>query len=220
MRRRALIAGAGSLTISAFAGCLGAVGMDEHEAAPAGVDPSVRTETGYEQIGIEELVIEEPVEAPGISEDVTVRNYLTEHEKAIEFPSVGTIDVETSIRAAAFTVLTSPQISVAGRELNPIEAMSAHELIELVEANFDGIGNIDYVGDSSVSILDQETTVSVFEADADVEGFTIDVNVHISESVRTSSDHLVTVGVYPQRVQRTEETNISSMMQGVVETVQ
>ena len=72
MNRRELVVGAGSVAASALAGCLGAVGMDEHEATPAGVDPAVREETGYEQTGVEEIVVEESV-GVGVSEEIRVR---------------------------------------------------------------------------------------------------------------------------------------------------
>ena len=214
MKRRDVIAGAGGIVLASAAGCLGTIGMDEHEASPAGIDPDVREETGYEQTNIEEIVVEETFEAAGISEDITVRNYLTEHEKSISFGPVG------SVRAAAFMILTSPQIAIAGQELNPIEEMSADELIGLIEADFDGMSNIQPVSDGEVTILDQETAESVFEADADFEGMTVDVYIHISESVQTANDHLVTIGVYPKQVENVERGNIETLMDSVIENVE
>ncbi|CAI49536.1 uncharacterized protein NP_2890A [Natronomonas pharaonis DSM 2160] len=112
MKRRDVLAGVGATALLGTAGCLGVAGLDEHEATPAGVDPEVRSSTGYSQVGIEELVIREQVDLPGLSEEVVVRNYLTEHDKGIDLGPLG------RLRAAVFTVLTSPQISIAGRELN------------------------------------------------------------------------------------------------------
>ena len=210
MQRRQILLGTGTIAATALAGCLGTVGLDEHEATPAGVDPTVRGDTGYEQTNIEEIVIQESVDV--ISEEVTVRNYLTEHEKEIEFGPVG------SVQAAAFMVLTSPQISIAGRDFNPIAEMPAEELVDLIEADFEGIDNVEQISDGSVTVLDQETDESVFEAEAELEaGVSVDVNIHISESVETTEDNLVTIGVYPQEVRGQEEDNIGAMMDGVVE---
>ncbi len=211
MRRREIILGAGAATITALAGCLGTVGLDEHEATPAGVAPDVREATGYEQTNVEELLIEETVDV-GVSETVTVRNYLTEHQKEIDFGPIG------SVQAAAFTVLTSPQISIAGREFNPISEMPAEELVELIEADFEGINNVEHAEDGTVTVLDQRTDESVFEADAELEaGLSVDVNIHISESVETAVDHLVAIGVYPREAQGSEEDNIAALMEGIVE---
>jgi len=213
MNRRRLVVGTAGVAVSALAGCLGAVGLDEHEATPAGVERSAREETGYERTNVEEMVVRESVDA-GVSEEITVRNYLTEHEKGVDLGPVG------NVQAAAFNLLTSPQISIAGREFNPIEAMSAEELIELVEADFDGIDDVEHVADGEVSILGQETAESVFEAEAAVgAGISVDVNVHVTESVRTDEDHLVAIAVYPQQVRSQEEANVATMTDGVVETI-
>jgi hypothetical protein len=214
MRRRTLLGGTGGIALLGLAGCLGVVGMDEHEASPAGVDPAVREETGYEQTNIEELVVERSVDLPGTSENVTVRNYLTEHQKGIELPTVGTV------RAATFVVLTSPQISILGREFNPISEMDSTEIVDLVEADFDEINDVEHVSDGEATILEQETTESLFEAEAQIEGVPVDVNVHITESVETTSDHLITIGVYPTQLESLEADNIEALMAGIVEDIE
>jgi hypothetical protein len=211
MRRRALLAGAGGLTVSALSGCLGIAGLDEHEATPAGVEPAVREETGYEQTDIRDLVVRETVEAAGVSEEIVVTNYLTEHEKSISLGPLG------SVRAAVFVVLTSPQISIAGRGFNPIREMSADDLVGLLEADYETINNVEHVSDETVTVLEQDTTEALFEGEATFDGVTVDVNIHVTESVQTANDHLVTVGVYPTRVQASEEENIRSLMGAVVE---
>ena len=214
MRRRALIAGVTGVAASTTAGCLGAVGMNEYEATPAGVDPAAREETGYEQTAVEEQAIRRTVDV-GVSEEITVRNYLTEHEKGIDLGPIGTV------QAAAFTVLTSPQISIAGRGFNPIEGMSAEELVGLIEADFEGIENVEHVEDGEATILEQTTPEALFEADAELgAGVSVDVNVHVTESVETTDDHLITIGVYPRKVAAAEADNVATMMNGVVESLE
>ncbi len=211
MKRRELLTVAGGVATVGIAGCLGVVGMDEHEASPAGVDPAVREETGYEQVGIDDIVVEETFEVGGVSEDVRVTNYLTEHEKGIDLGPIGTV------QAAAFVVLTSPQISIVGQELNPIAEMSSEELIDLLEADFDDISDAEHVSDEETTVLDQETTESLFEAEAAFNGMTADVNIHITESVQTENDHLVAIGVYPKEVEGIESDNIAALLDGIVE---
>lgn len=214
MRRREVLAGVGGIAAFGGAGCLGVVGLDEHEATPAGVEASVRRETGYEQTNVEELVVERTFEIGGVSQQIRVTNYLTEHEKGIDLGPLG------SIRAASFVLLTSPQISIAGQELNPIADMSSEELIGMLESDFEGISNAEHVADETVSLLGQETTESLFEAEVTVEGATFDVNIHLTESVETASDHLITIGVYPVQIQRTEEGNIDALRSGIVESIE
>jgi hypothetical protein len=215
MRRRELLAGAALAGASAAAGCLGIVGLDEHEATPAGVDPDVREQTGYEQTAVEEVVVEETFERGPISETITVRNYLTEHDKTIDLGPLG------SVRAATFVVFTSPQISIAGRELNPIEGMSPEEVTDMLEDRYGRIKNVEHVEDGEATVLDQDTTESIFEAEVELEGGqTVDVFLHVTESVQTTNDHLVTIGVYPRRVREIEADNMTALMGGVVESIE
>lgn len=214
MKRRELLAGTGSLAAASVAGCLGIVGLDEHEASPAGVDPDVLDETGYERTNIEEMVVQETFEVAGTTEEITVTNYLTEHEKGIDLGPIGTV------QAAAFVVLTSPQISIAGQGLNPIADMSSRELVETIEADFDDINDVEHVSDEETSVLEQETTESLFEGEAAFNGVTGDVNIHITESVKTTSDHLVTIGVYPKQTQSIETDNLDRLTSGIVEDIE
>lgn len=213
MKRRGLLAGMGGFAAIGLAGCLGTVGMDTHEASPAGVASDVRDGTGYEQINVDEFVVDQSFDIAGVSEEITVRNYLTEHEKGIDLGLAGTV------RAAAFAVLTSPQISIAGQELNPITRMSAEELIGLVGADFDEIGDVEHVSDGETNVLDQETTASLHVADAAFDGVTVDVNIELTESVETADDHLVTIGVYPELVEGIESENIQTLRGGIVESI-
>ena len=207
MRRRELLAGAGGIALVGVTGRLDAVGMAEHEAAPAGVDASTRDETGYEETGVEPLVITE--EAFG--SEITVTNYLTEHEKTVSFGPIG------EQRAAVFMVLTTPRISIVGRDFNPVEDMSTEELVGMVEDNYDEIDDINHIEDEDVTILDQETTQSRFEADAQFDGQDVPVYVHVSEAVNTDDDHLVAIGVYPQELRDDEEENVLALMENVIE---
>ena len=210
MRRRELLAGLGGVALAGVAGCLDAVGMAEHEATPAGVDASTRSNTGYEQTSVEPLAVTEDVV---LSEQVTVINYLTEHEKAVDMGPLG------SQRGAVFIVLTTPHVSILGREFNPIEEMSTQELVDMVEDNYDDIGNITHDADGEVTILDQETTQSRFEADAQFDGRDVPVYLHITESVSTETDHLVTISVYPRDLRTTEEENVFELMENVVSSI-
>lgn len=211
MKRRDVIAGTVGLGVAGLAGCLGLLGLAEHEATPGGVDESVRNDTGYEVTGIDELVVTRNFERAGYEETIEVTNYLTEHDKSVSLGPLG------EQRAAAFVVLTTPQVSIAGRDFNPIADYSTDDLVDLVADNYDDVGDVTHDYDESVTILDQETTQSRFEADATFDGHDVPVYMHVSESVQTSEDHLVTIGVYPQEVADSEEANVVAMMEGVVE---
>lgn len=210
MNRRTVLGGLGIAGLTSLAGCLGLVGMDEHESSPVGVEASVRNETGYAQTDIDDIVVEEEAGVGPVSETVRVTNYMTEHEKSV---SVGPLIDQ---RAAVFIVLTTPQVGVAGRNFNPVEDMSADELVELVENNYDDIGNISHEEDDEITILEGETTRSRFDADATFDGYDLSVDLHVSEAVETDDDDLlVTIGVYPQELRGQEEDDVLALMKGV-----
>lgn len=213
MKRRDVLAGAGGLAFAGMAGCLGAVGLDEFEASPAGVEEGVRSETGYEQVGVEEAVIERRFQRGPVDEEIRVTNYQTQHEKSVDLGPLG------SQRAAVFVVLTSPQISIAGQQLNPISDMSTNELVDLVAENYDGMGNVREDVSEDVTVLEQETTKTRFEADAEFDGRDVEVYLHATESVETSDDHLVNIGVYPKEIHDQEGPNVVELMQNVVEDI-
>ncbi|MFC7214552.1 DUF6517 family protein [Saliphagus sp. GCM10025334] len=211
MNRRDVLAGTGVVGLASLSGCLGVLGLDEHESAPAGVDQSVLEETGYQEIRTEPLGVDENVDLLLYSETVTVTNYLTEYDKSVDLGPLG------SLRAAVFNVLTTPQVDVLGQELNPIEEMSTEEVMELVKNNYDGFGDVTHEADESVSVLGQEATMSRFSASAKFDGADLDVFIHVTEAIQTSEDHLVAIGVYPEQTQGREEANVFSLVEGVIE---
>ncbi|NGM71580.1 hypothetical protein G6M89_21790 [Natronolimnobius sp. AArcel1] len=210
MNRRTLLAGLGVSGLASLSGCLGLIGMDEHESAPAGVDAAIRSETGYEQTGVDELTIDEEVDLTVTSERVVVHNYLTEHEKAVDVAGLA------NQRAAIFSVLTTPEVGALGRNFNPVEEMDARELVDLIEDNYDEIGNIEFEDDESVEILEQTTTRSWFTADAEFEGTSLTVDLHVTEAVSAGDDLLVSIGVYPADLRSREEDNVIALMENIV----
>ncbi len=211
MNRRTLLASAGTVSFMGLAGCLGLTGLDEHSSEPGGVEQSVLEETEYESVGIEEIVVEEEVDLVLYEESVSVTNQLTEYEKSVDMGPLG------DRRGAVFLVLTTPQVSVFGREFNPVEEMDAQELVELVEDNYDDISNISREEDDTITILDQETVQSRFSADARFDGQDVDVYLHVTEAIESNDDHLVAIGVYPEPVRIEEEENVLTLMERVIE---
>ncbi|ADD05889.1 uncharacterized protein Nmag_2327 [Natrialba magadii ATCC 43099] len=213
LNRRTMLGGIGTASLTGLAGCLNLVGLATHEAAPAGVDESVRSETGYEQTRIDDLVVREEVGASIATEEVVVTNYMTEHEKAVDMGPLG------RQRGAVFTVLSTPQVSVLGQQVNPISEMSTGELVELVASNYDDLSSVELEEETTVTVVDQSTTQSRFSAAASFNGADVDVALHLTEAVEAGEDLLVTIGVYPRDLDWQEEENIFALMDGVVPAI-
>lgn len=210
MKRRQVIAGAGTIGLASLAGCLGTVGLDRHEATPAGIEPSIREEAGYERTDIDELRLEETVSVSVVSQELVLINALTEYEKTIDMGLLG------EHQGAEFVVFSSPQVGIAGRQLNPIAGRSTSELVELVVNNYGGIGNVEHETDEELTVLEQSTTLSTFTGEAAFDGRTVDVNVLVTETVDAGDDLVATLGVYPTYLDD-EGENVRSLVGGVLE---
>ncbi|GAB3666105.1 DUF6517 family protein [Halopiger thermotolerans] len=213
MQRRTFIAGLGIGGLAGLSGCLGAIGMAEHASTPAGVDPAVREDNGYEPPTLEELVVEREVGTDAYSETITVTNHQTQYERVVDMGPLG------EQRGAVFSVLSTPQIELAGRQFNPVAEMSTTELVDLIASNYEGIGNVTLEEEAAIQILGQATTRSRFSADAEFEGQSVEIDLHVTEAVETDQDLLVTVGVYPKRLRSREQERVLAMMEGVTETL-
>lgn len=210
MKRRQVIAGAGTVALASLAGCLGTVGLDKHEATPAGIDPEIREDAGYERTDVDELRLEETVEVSVLSEEVVLVNALTEYEKTIDLGLLG------ERQGAEFAVLSSPQVGVLGREFNPLAERSAGGLVDLVADVHGGLGDVEHETDEDVTVLGQSTTLSTFAGEAELGGRTVDVDVLVTETVAAGDDLVATLGVYPTSLEE-EGEHVRSLMGGVLE---
>lgn len=210
MERRTFLVGCGSVAVTALAGCLGSVGLDEYSSLPAAVTVAARDETGYDEIGVEPIEIREEFEVSDHEEEVSVTNYVTEHEKTVDFPTGGEQE------AAVFHVFTSPEVGIAGVNLNPIEEMETEEVLEHVQRNYDEIDELTHEQDDAIHVLEEATTASLFTGRAEFDGAEVDVYLRVTEPVKTDNDDfLVTIGVWPQDGPD-EDDNILHLAENVV----
>lgn len=209
MRRRELLTGTGLALGTAVAGCSTVLGDLTFVADTARVAESVSDDTGYELAETTTRTVERTIEVAGQSRDVEVTNELAEYEKQVDLGPLG------ERRAAIFTVLSTPQISVLGQTFNPVGEMSVAELADRIQSQYDGIYDLERDGEGSVTILGTETTQTRFSGEVEVAaGRRIDAFVHLSEPVADGDDFVVAVGAYPQRLPD-EERNILRMMSGI-----
>lgn len=209
--RRTFTASAGMGVLTGLAGCLDIITGDgpvEFTASPSRVAQSALDETGYESSGTEEMVIEREFEAGGQTREVVVTNVQASYEKTISMGPLGEQE------GAIFTSLTTPQVTVLGREFNPVAEMTTEELAEMVQENYDDIRNLEHQEDADVTINEETTTQSKFLAEGSIGGGAVDIYLHISEAVEMGEDLIVTVGGYPD-LTPDEEAHILSLMQAV-----
>ncbi|MCU4742857.1 DUF6517 family protein [Natronoglomus mannanivorans] len=213
MKRRTVIAGIGTVLVgSAGAFYLYRDDLTEFSASPVSVAAATRDDTGYEETGVEDVVVEREFEVGGQSENVVVTNYMTEHEKAVEMPlGLG------RQRGAVFIALATPQVRILDREFNPVEDMSADDLVAMVQDNYEGIENVRKEEEGTASVLDQATDQTKYAAEATFDGSSVDISLHVSEAVDSDDGLVVTIGVYPQMLESQEEEHVLELMESVVD---
>lgn len=211
MKRRTLLAGAAATGLVGLSGCLsGALGtVTSLESTPATVNQSALDETGYQLVGVEEIVTEEEVEAAGISDTIVVTSHLTEYEK-----SVGVEEI-TEQATALFSILSTPKIEIAGQTFNPVADMSSQQLVTMIADNYDSIGDLEHQTDETVTVLEQSVTKAQFVAEASLRGFPLDLNIHVTEAVERGDDLLVMIGVYPRLLQSEEAPHVRLLTEEV-----
>lgn len=203
MKRRAVLAGIPMALLTA--GCTDLVtdGQARFEAQQAVVSEDAQSETGYEEVGIEEQVVEEELPA---DRRVTVVNVMAEYSRSVDLP------FDAGGELARFTVLATPKVTIAGQQMNPVEDMDDEELAEMMQEEYDDIDNVERIDERTTPVLDADADVSVFQAEAQTEGESIDVNLHITQ-IESGDDFVICVGVHPQDID--EESEIDTLLGGI-----
>ena len=197
--------------IVAGSGCLGFILGDEaqeFEASPATASDASLDETGYEQANEEETTKQEvsrTFSAADQEREVVAVNYMSEYERSVSF-----LGMEQ--RAAVFVAFSTPQVDLFGRTFNPLDDMSNRELIRQVQGRYEGMEVGDEVETAEVDTLGGTVELSKFEGQADLDGTSVDVYIHIGQ-VEHDGDFVVPIGVYPQEVD--EEENLVALVEEV-----
>lgn len=165
----------------------------EFEAQPAATGAEAFTAADYEQLDVEELVVEEQRSVLGQTKTVATTNYVTDYER--------TIDVQReSFDAALLTLVTTPAIDVAGRPLNPLAGMSHEQLLSEfgneLDGEYAGLDNLEKIDEHEGVLLGKRTTVTQFQMSVEREGEQIDVYLYVAD-VRSNGDLVVAVGGHP-----------------------
>lgn len=187
--RRRLLASLVTAGAIGFAGCLGGAIDDAttHEAAPATVAEAALSEAGYGLEDSREVVEEETV----AGRSVEFRNQYVEYARSAELPGIG------EVTAGVFTTVTSPRVSILGRNLSPIAEFEPGEIAAYADEQYPelSVGG-EPVGEHGVESL-EATTVTTFSGTVAINGFDVDALIDVTRLTH-DGDHVVAVGVHPE----------------------
>lgn len=204
-RNRRAVAGATAALAFGGAGCLGFVTGDEpltFEATQTTVSEEVLGETGYEEVGVEDVVMTEEV----ASREIEVTNWQAQYERTID---LGIAELD----AGVFVAFSTPKVEVAGRAFNPVDEMSNRELLSEVQSEYEDLEIGDRVGTDTVTMLGTDVEVDRFDGSATIAGFDLDIYLHVAR-VESGDDFVIALGVYPQQLS-SEDDRIFRLIEGL-----
>jgi hypothetical protein len=189
-----------------LAGC-GGGGVTTFEADAAEVSDDVVSDTDYEYNGTDTDRAQRTFEVAGSERNVTVVNRVATYDKPVE------VAAGEPRRLAAVSVLSSPSISLAGSEFNPIADLTARDLAGRLSDRREGLSVDRRVGQSTVETLGTEVTVSRFTGSQAVGPSDMDVTVQVAR-VKHEGDFVVVFAVHPRRLDDAE--TVRRMIGGLV----
>lgn len=210
--RRAILATGVTGSIALSAGCLDFVTGDgplEFSSDRVAPTDSALEETGFEEMGVEEETFGESVEA-GVEREVKANFWLSSYAKALEIRG-------QSEDATAFVAVSTPNMSVAGRSLNPIDEMDSEELLDEFRGQIENgeadIRDIQHEETFSVSILGESRDVDLLRGQTEYQSETINIELVVA-SFAHEGDYLVLAGMYPEMFQD-EGVNVEVLLESV-----
>jgi hypothetical protein len=209
MKRRAVLAGVPAALL--FGGCtrLLTQGEARFEAERGVVTEAARSATNYTEANRTETRREKHYQ--NVDRTVVVVNKLTEYSRSVDLP------LGVGGELARFTVLASPEVTlVPGEPANPVADMDNDDLAMTVQEQYGTIENVRKLDEREAELLGETVPVGRYEADAETEGQSTTVNLHIAkgESERSDGgDFIVTVGVHPADID--ERENVDRLLAGV-----
>ncbi|WP_410765291.1 DUF6517 family protein [Haloferax sp. DFSO60] len=153
------------VVIVVLAGCLG--GATTLSAEPATIPATAYESHGYIHGNTTEVPISQEVNVGPASRDVRANVWISGYSR----PSNGT-------ELTAVTVISSPNVEVAGQSVNPLATLGSRELVSTglslfaqaqSTANAPELNNIREVGSQDVTILERETELVTYEGTVTIE---------------------------------------------------
>lgn len=196
-------------------GCLGFVTGSEPltlESEAVAVSDSVLSATNYEPVRSETIGIEESVTVADQTRTVKANCHLRVYAREVNL-QVNGVTLPADVAVSRFVVLSTPKAEIAGHSLNPIGNYQEDELVRRFLREYDGIDNVQFVGNRTVQSLGEERTVSTFSTTIQVTE-----NEQISATLQVASfahgdDYITVIAIYPSQID--EQERINRLLEGL-----
>lgn len=200
------------LALLATAGCVGLVFGEnvEMDGEPAGVSDEALAETDFEFAEYRTIYVNESIDVGGQTRYVNATNHLMVYNR-----SAGLDRFDRDV--GGFVVVSTPDVSIAGRSVNPVARLSHREIVDRfrgdLESEVGTLGNLSFVSERTEPVLGYAADVSTFETDTTVEGQNVTLYVHVT-TVKHEGDMIVGIGVHPEALAQ-QAPEIHRLMRGI-----
>jgi hypothetical protein len=211
MSRRTYALGLALVVLAVTSGCLNV--QDRYEAAPVTVGDDALAEAGYNAAGAETISRTES-DIRGTSKNVTVVSYARSYSRNVTGPAG-----EARPLAALVTVST-PSITVANQEFNPVADQSPRQLLDRfrgrVDERFSGgrVRDVSRAGNRTATILGAERRVAQFSATTTVEGVEVPLVVEAT-GFEHDGDYVILFAAYPEQLADEERPRVGTLLGGL-----
>lgn len=211
-RRVALVVGVLAVVVLVvFGGELAVlVGLETKTAtaAPATVEDETAQETGYRLVGTDTETVRRQATVAGVGPTVEVESRVAEYRRQVSLPVVG------EVPAAAFVVVSTPQIRTLGIALNPVGRADGRAILDRAEGRYGAFTVDRKLGERTVRTLGKTATVERFRGERTIAGLvTVDLDLHVT-TVPHEGDYVVAVGIHPTVVED-EPGRVDRLLRGL-----
>ena len=198
----------GLAALVVLSGCSSLSGSLAFSAQKATVGQQALSQTSYQEQGVRARNVTRTFSAAGQSKNVSVTNWIASYDQQIDLGPLG------KRRAAAFSVVSTPQVSVLGQSVNPIGSYDNAKLVALLQQNYNGISDVTPVSNHTATMLGHPTNVTKFSGTATLDGRSVNVYVDVTK-VKDGGDYVLALAVYPQRLSDRESKNVETLLAGI-----
>ena len=118
----------------------------------------------------------------------------------------GEVPTELKEDGGAFGILTTPDFTIAGQTINPVEYFNDEELIEAIDDEVYSIAieDVERSGTTEASVLGETADVGIFDVDIEIDGEQFAGSAYLAR-VEHEGDMVVPVGTHIDEVDAKDE---------------
>lgn len=188
------------------------------DAEPARIAESALESYDYVEVDERKHRIEDEFEIGGETQEVKAGNWITSYlpsEIGDDIDDLEEFPEELEESGGMLGLLSTPDLTVAGQTVNPIEYFDDEEIITAVDDEVDSmaISNVEQVDETEITILSSDVDVGIFTATLEREDETIEGYVYLGK-VEHEDDMIVPVGAH------TEAADAKDELLGLIEAIE